>query len=274
MRPFDEVDEMEGRSTWGRGAPRGGPGGAGPRGRLRGGFGPHGHGDHGPHGHGGGPGGRGGGPGGEGGDEWGFGAGGGWGPGGPGGRRGGPGGGPGAWEGGPGGPGGWGPPWRAGRRMRRGDIRMALLAGLLEGPAHGYELIQRLEARSGGAWRPSPGSVYPTLQLLQEEGLLTSRETEGKRVFELSDEGREAAGRAQQRGPFGSEEASAPRELRRAAATLMLAARQVALAGDEAQVGAAVAVITEARQRLYRLLAGDTPDGAAGGTPGGGSPGE
>src|ERR1700742_3583670 len=92
-------------------------------------------------------------------------------------------------------PGHPGPPW-GGHRLRRGDIRAVLLTALLDGPAHGYEIIRRLEERSGGLWRPSAGSVYPTLQQLEEEGKLTS-ETDstpqggGKRVYTLTDEGRE-----------------------------------------------------------------------------------
>src|SRR3954471_22480834 len=78
--------------------------------------------------------------------------------------------------------GGFGP--RHGRRdgRRRGDIRTALLVALTDAPAHGYELIQRIEDKSEGAWRPSAGSVYPTLQLLEDEGLVTSTESDGKRV--------------------------------------------------------------------------------------------
>ena len=75
--------------------------------------------------------------------------------------------------------------WHGGRRMRRGEIRFALLSVLAEGPGHGYELIGRLEAKTGGVWRPSPGSVYPTLQSLEDEGLVRSVERDGKRVFEL-----------------------------------------------------------------------------------------
>src|ERR1700712_1639762 len=65
-----------------------------------------------------------------------------------------------------------GPPWEGRRRMRRGDIRTALLAALGEGPGHGYDVMQTLEEKTGGAWRPSPGSGYPTLQLLEDEGLV------------------------------------------------------------------------------------------------------
>ena len=80
--------------------------------------------------------------------------------------------------------------WRGGgRRMRRGDIRTALLTALEDGPAHGYELISRLEEKSDGMWRPSPGSVYPTLQLFEDEGLVRSEQRDGKRVYELTDAG-------------------------------------------------------------------------------------
>src|SRR5262245_59324577 len=84
---------------------------------------------------------------------------------------------------------------RGGGRMRRGDIRTALLAALSEGPGHGYDIMQALEEKSGGAWRPSPGSVYPTLQLLEDEGLVRSFERDGKRIYEITDAGREEATR-------------------------------------------------------------------------------
>src|SRR3954471_15574555 len=81
------------------------------------------------------------------------------------------------------------PPFRRGGRMRRGDIRTAILAVLAEEPGHGYEVMQRLEERTEGAWRPSPGSVSPTLQLLEDEGLLRSAEREGKKVYEITEAG-------------------------------------------------------------------------------------
>ena len=93
---------------------------------------------------------------------------------------------------GPGGPRGRG---RGGRgRGKRGDVRAAILKLLVERPMHGYEMIQEIAERSQNLWRPSPGSVYPTLQLLVDEGLLVARESEGsKKLFELTDEGRAAA---------------------------------------------------------------------------------
>ncbi len=163
------------------------------------------------------------------------------------------------WHGGP-------PPWRGGRRARRGDIRWALLVSLLEGPAHGYELITRLEGRTGGMWRPSAGSVYPTLQMLEEEGLIKGRDEDGKRIFDLTDEGRVAAGEASERigtGPWG-EGVGHHVELRQAMRSLMLAVRQVASSGEDDHVAAATTVLTEARQRLYRILAGDAVAGDGG----------
>ena len=82
---------------------------------------------------------------------------------------------------------------RRGGRMRRGDIRTAVLAILVEEPGHGYDVIQRLEEKTEGAWRPSPGSVYPTLQLLEDEGLVRSVERNDKRVYEITEAGRTEA---------------------------------------------------------------------------------
>jgi DNA-binding PadR family transcriptional regulator len=130
----------------------------------------------------------------------------------------------------------------------------------MDGPAHGYEVIRRLEERSGGLWRPSAGSVYPTLQLLEEQGLLTSREDGGKRVYELTDEGRaEIEGNVAGGLPWETAEgtASGRHALRGAVVQLHLAAKQVAMAADEARVERATAVLKEARQKLYQLLAED-----------------
>ena len=164
---------------------------------------------------------------------------------------------------------GGGPPWAAGawgggwggggRRMRRGDTRQVVLTALLDGPAHGYEIIRRLEERSAGLWRPSAGSVYPTLQLLEEQGLVTSRDDSGKRVYELTDEGR-AQSERQAPGdmPWETPEGFAGRHvLRNTMAQLQLAARQVAMAADEARIERATAILKEARQKLYQLLAED-----------------
>lgn len=137
-------------------------------------------------------------------------------------------------------------------------MRGVLLSALLDGPAHGYEIITRLDERTGGLWRPSAGSVYPTLQLLEEEGKLTGRDEGGKRIYELTDEGRAEAEAARSRQPFeGDGPNEGQRSLRRSVGQVAMAARQVMMAGDDTQVQAATAVLAEARQRLYRVLAGD-----------------
>src|SRR3954465_2175874 len=78
----------------------------------------------------------------------------------------------------------------AGPRARRGDVRAAILALLAEEPRNGYQLIQEIEARSGGEWRPSPGAIYPALQQLTDEGLIEGTEGEGRKTFRLTDAGR------------------------------------------------------------------------------------
>jgi DNA-binding PadR family transcriptional regulator len=142
--------------------------------------------------------------------------------------------------------------------MRRGDIRVVLLSALLEGPAHGYEIIRRLEERSGGVWRPSAGSVYPTLQLLEEEGLLSSEDQGGKRVYSLTDAGREEASQATDLPwdrPPGAPRAA--QSLRASVGSVAAAARQVVGVGTPEQVDKALALLNETRQKLYQLLAED-----------------
>ena len=103
---------------------------------------------------------------------------------------------------GPPGPWGFGGRGRGRGRRGRGDVRAAILALLAERPMHGYEMIQELEARTGGVWRPSPGSVYPTLQLLEDEDLIAGEEGEGRRRFALTDAGRAEAERQDQQAPW------------------------------------------------------------------------
>ena len=145
--------------------------------------------------------------------------------------------------------------------MRRGDVRAALLVLLAEEPQTGYGLMGEIEQRSGGAWRPSPGSVYRTLQQLEDEGLVTSGEGEGRQPYELTAEGRSYV--EEHRDELGEPWRSWPgigeerMELRGLIGQLGAAAVQVGAAGDDAQVARAKELFEETRRGLYRILAGD-----------------
>jgi DNA-binding PadR family transcriptional regulator len=166
-----------------------------------------------------------------------------------------------------GGPGPHGPhgPGPRGRRARRGDIRAAALLLLAEEPRNGYGLMQEIEERSGGVWRPSPGSVYPALAQLEDEGLIRSVEHDGRRQFELTDEGRAHVEERRERFgvPWETVASGVPDELhdlRHAAQALAVAAMQVAQSGTKAQLEEAKRILEDARRGLYRLLAGDEPE--------------
>ena len=163
----------------------------------------------------------------------------------------------------PPGPWGFGGRGRGRGRRGRGDVRAAILALLAERPMHGYEMIQELEARTGGVWRPSPGSVYPTLQLLEDEGLIVGEEAEGRRRFTLTDAGRAEAER-QGQTPWEQVTAGvapAAWSLRDAIGQIVQASWSVAHAGTEAQQAKALEILNDSRRRLYAILAeGDEAD--------------
>jgi len=181
---------------------------------------------------------------------------------------------------GPGGPrtkrGGWGPGWgpgpemwlgrgkfMRGPRVKRGDVRAAALALLAEEPRNGYQIIQEIGERSGGVWRPSPGSVYPALQQLEDEGLVQAETPEGgRRRYTLTAEGQAYV-------TAHADEVSAPwdvvarsvgddaMELRALIGQVAMAAVQVTQVGSDAQVAQAHTILTDARRSLYRILAAD-----------------
>src|ERR1700739_574357 len=191
--------------------------------------------------------------------------------------RGGPGGGPGPWGGGPfefgvrGGP--FGPPRFGGRgpRVRRGDVRAAILDLLAEGQAwNGYQLIQEIGARTQGVWRPSAGSVYPALQQLEDEGLITAEAGEDRRRnYTLTDEGRTyvAAHADELRASWDAVTGSvddAAFQLHNLSRQVMMATMQVAQAGTPAQVKQASKILADTRKALYRILAADDEETGAG----------
>jgi DNA-binding PadR family transcriptional regulator len=154
--------------------------------------------------------------------------------------------------------GGRGRGFRGGRRGRRGDVRTALLALLSERPMHGYEMIQELDERTGGIWRPSPGSVYPTLQMLEDEGLVVSTQAEGRKLFTLTDEGATVAATAAENPPWATiadETVAEAHDIRAATFGLMNALREVGSQGSDDQRARALEVLAEARRKLYAILA-------------------
>jgi len=163
-----------------------------------------------------------------------------------------------------------------GPRVRRGDVRMAILAVLADGPLNGYQVIQEIGQRTDGAWRPSPGSVYPTISQLEDEGLVEGDDERGRRTLRLSDAGRqyledhadEVAGvwapfdeGAARRREEDAEDAAGAVDfssLKPELGRVMNAVWQIITTGTDEQRRAAVGVLVEARRGLYRILAGDS----------------
>jgi DNA-binding PadR family transcriptional regulator len=204
------------------------------------------------------------------------------------------------WHGGRGGPGGWAdwsdwgqqqawrgsgpPPWLAGLfglaqagqsakgapKVRRGDVRSAILDVLATGPMNGYQVIQQIAERSNGIWKPSPGSVYPTIQQLEDEGLVEGTSPEGRRLLQLTAAGRthvadHAEELAQTWRPFdeaqqaerATEQSS---DLKPVIGQVMGAVWQVITTGTRQQQAEAAEILSETRRRLYTLLADGEPE--------------
>jgi DNA-binding PadR family transcriptional regulator len=195
----------------------------------------------------------------------------------PGGRPGGRGGPRGPWSGGP-------PPWvqglidmaqsgtqpdfgqgrfgHRGPKVRRGDVRSAILDVLAVEPMNGYQIIQQIAERSGGAWKPSPGSVYPTVQQLEDEGLVEGTDGQGRRLLTLTDAGREYVAEhpdelAATWRPFDSAEQpqDRPGDLKPVIGQVMAAVWQVVVSGTKQQQAEAAEILADTRRRLYGLLA-------------------
>jgi DNA-binding PadR family transcriptional regulator len=147
-----------------------------------------------------------------------------------------------------------------GTRAGRGEVRTAVLALLAEQPMHGYQIIHEIEERSGGSWKPSAGSVYPTLQLLADEGLITAEESNGRKIYSLTEEGRAAVADADTSAPWeatASTSGHGHAALPKAGIELAQAAAQVGRTGSPEQIKQAVMVLDDARRKLYSILAQD-----------------
>jgi DNA-binding PadR family transcriptional regulator len=147
---------------------------------------------------------------------------------------------------------------RGGPRARRGDVRAAILALLEDRPMHGYEMIQELEERTGGAWSPSAGSIYPTLQLLEDEGLIEGTESDGKRRFTLTDAGREVAAKHEGAAPWDQVTSGVGAEvvsLKRSLSSLNHAVAMGFRGGGPEQHQRVSEILDEARRKVYGVLA-------------------
>jgi DNA-binding PadR family transcriptional regulator len=167
-------------------------------------------------------------------------------------------------------PGGAGVPWRGwwpgppgftrGPKASRGDVRAAILALLREGPRNGYQIMSEIEERSGGAWRPSPGAVYPALQQLADEGLVEAEESSGRRTFSLTEAGRRhveenpGAARAAWES-MAADDADEMPGLFAQAAQLAGSIVQMAHVGTPGQIRAAESLLEETRRQMYQILA-------------------
>lgn len=167
------------------------------------------------------------------------------------------------------------PPWVAGLfglaqgaqprgpRVRRGDVRAAILDVLRVEPLNGYQIIQQISERSGGAWKPSPGSVYPTISQLEDEGLVESDDASGRRTLRLSAEGEAYVGDhpdelAAVWAPFEKpavDDAADFATLKPEIGAVMNAVWQIISTGTDQQRRDAVEILIDTRRRLYGLLA-------------------
>ncbi|MEV0596315.1 PadR family transcriptional regulator [Nonomuraea cavernae] len=146
-------------------------------------------------------------------------------------------------------------------RVRRGDVRAALLTLLAEEPKNGYQMIQDIEARSRGVWRPSPGSVYPALQQLEDEGLVTGDESGGTRTYRLTEQGRAQADRQLgAEAPWDEVARTIPEdrhELRLLWAQLNEAFTHLTRTANDQQVVAAKQLLRQTRRSVFQILAED-----------------
>jgi len=155
------------------------------------------------------------------------------------------------------------------KRVRPGDARAAVLVLLDEQPMHGYQIIQEIEERSSGFWKPSPGSVYPVLQQLEDEGLVLIEQTEGRRVVSLTEAGRSYVedNRTELEGAWNAvinpvDEAMIDvRNLFSLSKQIFIATQQVAQVGTDRQLTEAKKVLTDTRRQLYLILAEDEAGG-------------
>jgi DNA-binding PadR family transcriptional regulator len=152
-------------------------------------------------------------------------------------------------------------------KVRRGDVRSAILDILTTGPVNGYQMIQQIADRTHGAWKPSPGSVYPTIQQLEDEGLVEGSTSEGRRLVQLTETGRAYVAEHREEmaatwRPFDDpvETTEDATDLKPVIGQVMAAVWQVITSGTRQQQAEAAEILSETRRRLYTLLAEGEPE--------------
>ena len=163
---------------------------------------------------------------------------------------------------GPMGPGGPGGPGRRGGRNRRGQVRESILALLVDQPLNGYQMMQALDERTHGMWRPSPGAVYPALAQLEDEGLIESFDNDGQKAFRLTETGRQASETIEApweavNARFAGHSPQAMKALWEEFAGLVGAAKELARTGTAEQLETAASIVADTRRRIYGLLAAE-----------------
>jgi DNA-binding PadR family transcriptional regulator len=153
-----------------------------------------------------------------------------------------------------------------GRKARRGDIRTAALLLIAEEPRNGYQIMQEVQERSGDLWSPSPGSVYPALAQLEDEGLIRSEEVDGRRHYALTDSGRQLVSERGDDKPapwenLGGDRGDEMHQLGRLIREVGFAFKQVMQTGSEGQMAQAREVLSTTRRELYRILADGGDEG-------------
>ena len=147
------------------------------------------------------------------------------------------------------------PGWFGFGQARRGDMQPSILQTLLDGPKHGYEIMRTLEEKSRGMWRPSPGSIYPTLQMLEERDLVTSHEESGKRIYRLTEKGKLEAEQAPATESWEAmhEKLADKLELRKLMFETMIALKHIAWRGSDDDLSEVKKILTETRDALVGL---------------------
>jgi DNA-binding PadR family transcriptional regulator len=141
-------------------------------------------------------------------------------------------------------------------RARRGDVKFIVLAALAEKPMHGYDIIQTLEQQYGGRYRPSPGSIYPTLQMLEDGGFVTSEQIDGKRVYTVTDEGRKLLAERDDSADSDDDDSQTDWSAMRDSARQFIAAVRQGVMHDNPKVREQMrSIVDDARKKIYKILA-------------------